>query len=210
MSSRLTPRERDRLIEEHRDAIRKLQADEPASVTDTWPPQGFYLVWHLVVGMTLGGLGALVSLAFNVIGAPLFGEPALQLIRVYLTFPMGAKALEADQGLVVFVGCTLYLLTGAVYGVLFHLVMSLFFADAPFRKRFLVATFIGLGLWIVNFYLILSWLQPLLLDGNWIVTMVPFWVGALTHLSFAWLMLIGESWSRFEPYAPLRAGQESS
>ena len=62
-------------------------------------------------------------------------------------------------------------------------------------KRFLLATAFGLVLWIVNFYLILSWLQPLLLGGNWIVTMVPFWVAALTHLAFAWTMLVGELWS---------------
>jgi hypothetical protein len=193
--------ERDRLVQEHVEAIRKLEAtpiDQPPE--RGWPPDGYYMLWHVLIGMMLGSIGALVSLAANVIGAPLFGERPLQLIRVYLTFPMGERALDAEQGLVIFVGCTLYLITGALYGGLFHLLMSLYFADAPRSKRFLVGSLVGLGLWVVNFYLILSWLQPLLLGGNWIVRLVPFWVAALTHLAFAWTMLAGELWGQFEPY----------
>jgi len=203
----MEPRKRRQLIEEHLDAIRRLEAPETTDDgTGGWPPDRYYLLWHVVIGMMLGGAAALVSLAANVIGAPLFGERPLQLIRVYLTFPMGERALDADRGLVLFVGATLYIVTGALYGIAFHLVMSSFFPDATPRKRFLVATGIGLGLWILNFYLILSWLQPLLLGGNWIVSMVPFWVGALTHLAFAWVMLLGESWGRFEPYSPRHVG----
>ena len=199
MSSHRTPQERDRLIREHRDAIDRLETEDRESGPDEWPPQGFYLIWHLVVGITLGGLGALVSLAFNVIGAPLFGEPALKLIRVYLTFPMGARALEAGQGVLLFVGSLLYMITGAIYGILFHLMMRLGFREASAGKRFIVATVFGLGIWIFNFYLVLSWLQPMLLGDNWIVRMVPWWVAASTHLTFAWAMLLGESWGRFEP-----------
>ena len=39
----------------------------------------------------------MVSLLFNVIGAPLAGKSPLELIRVYLTFPLGEKALELDR-----------------------------------------------------------------------------------------------------------------
>jgi len=188
--------ERDRLVKDHLEAIRKLEAAPLKSEAGAaWPPDQFYLLWHVVIGMMLGSIGAIVSLAANVIGAPLFGVRPLQLIRVYLTFPMGERALDAEQGLVLFTGCTLYLVTGALYGVVFHLLMTLYFSDASRGKRFVVGSAVGLGLWIVNFYLILSWLQPLLLGGNWIVTMVPFWVAGLTHLAFAWTMLIGELWS---------------
>jgi len=31
------------------------------------------------------------------------------------------------------------------------------------------------------------------------VRMVPAWVGAGTHLTFAWVMLVGEFWTRSEP-----------
>jgi len=192
--------ERERQVREHLAAIRRLEAVPVHDEIAAWPPGRYYLLWHLVVGVTLGGIGALVSLLANVVGAPLFGVPALQLIRVYLTFPMGESALVADQGLVLFVGCSLYLLTGALYGIVLHLVMSLFFAEANTARKLAVGTAIGLGLWIVNFYLVLSWLQPMLQGDDWIVRLVPWWVGALTHLAFAWTMLVGELWGRFEPY----------
>jgi hypothetical protein len=197
----MDPKTRKRLLDEHLEAIRNLESQETdAAEAPGWPPNQYYLLWHVVIGMMIGGFGALVSLLANAVGAPIFGQPALQLIRVYLTFPMGARALEADQGLVLFVGCTLYIVTGALYGVGFHLAMSSWFADASRGKRFAIATAIGVGLWIVNFYLILSWLQPLLLGDNWIVRLVPVWVGLGTHLAFAWAMLIGEFWGQFEAY----------
>ncbi len=196
---------RDRLIQEHLDAIRQLQASGGEAQTHaTWPPKGYYFLWHVVVGMMLGSIGAAVSLIANIVGAPLFGQPSLQLIRVYLTFPMGEKALTAEEGVLLTVGCALYLVTGAIYGIAFHLVMSAFFARSSVVVRFVVASVLGLALWVVNFYLILSWLQPTLLGGNWILAMVPAWVAALTHLAFAWTMFVVEFWGRFEPYASAR------
>ncbi len=194
---------RKRKIEEHLDAIRSLEHQSVAEPeAKSWPPSGFYLLWHVVIGMMLGAFGALVSLAANVLGAPIFGQRPLELIRVYLTFPMGERALETEAGFVLFVGCVLYLVTGALYGIVIHLALTIYFADAPAGKRFLVGTAIGLALWIVNFYLILSWLQPMLLGGNWIVRLVPIWVGALTHLAFAWTVVLAEGWGwgRFVPY----------
>jgi len=191
------PNTRTRLIDEHLEAIRKLKAEE-AETQSVWPPPGYYLLWHVVIGMVLGGIGATVSLLANALGAPLFGERSLQLIRVYLTFPMGARALEAETGLVVFVGVCLYLGTGAILGVGFHLLMSTIFATASSVKRFVISTLIGLALWIVNYYLILSWLQPMLQGDNWIVRLIPFWVAALTHLAFVWTMFLGEFWGKFE------------
>jgi hypothetical protein len=35
---------------------------------------------------------------------------------------------------------------------------------------------VGIGIWLVNYYLLLSWIQPLLFSGNWIVTQIPPWV----------------------------------
>lgn len=190
---------RSRLIREHLDAIKGLEAEPQEGSQQSWPPSGYYLLWHLVVGAVLGGLGALVSLFGNLVGAPLFGRRPFELIRVYLTFPMGARALEADEGVVLFIGCLLYLVTGALYGIVIHVVLTTYFADAPPKRTFLVATGMGLAFWIINFYLILSWLQPMLLGGNWIVRLVPIWVAALTHLTFAWVVWAGQRWGRFEP-----------
>ena len=191
-------------IDEHLEAIRKLEAEE-AETQSVWPPTGYYLLWHVVIGAVLGSIGATVSLLANALGAPLFGEKSLQLIRVYLTFPMGAQALEAETGLVVFVGVCLYLGTGAIFGIGFHLLMSTVFVKASNSKRFVVSTLIGLALWIANFYLILNWLQPMLQGDNWIVRLVPFWVAALTHLAFVWTMFLGEFWGKFETNAPQTA-----
>ena len=193
---------RRRKINQHLEAIRDLETQAAAAESDasSWPPKDFYLLWHVVVGLTLGGLGAAVSLLANGLAAPLFGKRALDLIRVYLTFPMGARALQLDDASLLAIGCVLYLATGAFYGILIHLVLTLYFDDASAGKRFAVATGIGLGLWIVNFYLILSWLQPMLLGGNWIVSEIPWWVGAFTHLAFAWTVAAAESFGKFEPY----------
>ncbi len=194
-------RDREEKIQEHLEAIRRLEAEAAASPEGraAWPPDRFYLVWHLVFGMMLGSLGAVVSLAANFIGAPLFGEQPMQLIRVYLTFPMGEQALSAQWGPLLAVGSLLYIVTGAIYGIVFHLLMLWFFGDADPKKRFVVGSLFGLALWIVNFYAILSWLQPMLQGGNWIVRLVPPWVAALTHLAFAWTMLLGLRFSEFDP-----------
>ena len=193
--------ESERRIREHLDAIRELQRSAEGAATPPWPPEGYYLLWHVLVGMMLGTIGAGASLLANVVGAPLFGKPPLELIRVYLTFPMGERALEAETGLVLTVGCLLYLVTGALYGIAFHLVMSTWLQRASRLVRLAAATAIGLGLWIVNFYFVLSWLQPMLLGGDWIVRLVPLWVAALTHVGFAWTMLAIEFWGRFDAYA---------
>ena len=84
----------------------------------------------------------------------------------------------------------------------FHLLFSLYFTGAGAGRKWLIGTALGLALWIFNFYLVLSWLQPVLQGENWIVRMVPPWVGALTHLSFAWTMVVGELWGSFDPYRP--------
>ncbi|MEX2213501.1 MAG: hypothetical protein WD768_05205 [Phycisphaeraceae bacterium] len=196
--------EREQKIQHHLAEIRRLEAARAAQSAREpdaqWPPRGFYWLFHIVVGLVLGIIGAAVSLTVNVIGALAVGRHPLDLVRVYLTFPMGAAALNEERGKVLFFGCLLYLVTGGLYGVLFHLTMRWYTMDMDRRTRFLIASAIGLGLWIVNFYLILSWLQPALLGGSWILTEIPFWVAAVTHLLFAWTMLLVESWGRFEPY----------
>ena len=59
--------EREQRIQEHLKAIRQIEAEAAGSEEGqaVWPPDRFYLVWHLVFGMMLGSLGAVVSLAAN-------------------------------------------------------------------------------------------------------------------------------------------------
>jgi len=171
-----------------------------------YPPVGYYTTYHVLAGILLGFVGAAASLLFNVVGSLLVGQHPLQLIRVYLTFPLGGQALDLESGLALGIGTCLYLLTGSFYGVAFHVVLSRFFDRAPQRRRLAVASALGLGLWLVNYYALLSWLQPMLFGGNWIVRMIPFWVAALTHLVFAWTMLLVEQSARFVPYSPRGPG----
>ena len=203
---------RDELIREHLEAIRLLQAQaaaearDPAPNAEVWPPPGYYGLFHVLAGLILGLVGATVSLLANVLGALAAGHPPLKLIQVYLTFPMGEKALHqetlSNPGLVLFVGCVLYLITGGLYGVVFQVLMTTTFRGAHTVLRFIAATLIGLGLWVINFYGVLNWLQPTLQGGNWIVQEIPVWVAVLTHLAFAWSMYLMSHWGRFEPPAP--------
>ena len=145
-------------------------------------------------------LAVLLETGDGAVARPAVDRHPLELIRVFLTFPMGSRALTIEEGTVLSIGCALYLATGALLGVALHLTFRLIFPDVKAGRRFLIATVLGLLLWVFNFYLILSWLQPLLLGDNWIVRLVPFWVGALTHLTFAWTIFVGEIWGKFEAY----------
>lgn len=178
-----------------------------------WQPRGYYTTYHLLAGMVLGLVAAAASLLFNIVGAVMFGEHPLQLIRVYLTFPLGEKALALDwvnNGFILSAGCCLYLGTGMIGGIPFHMILSRFFERASFTRRFMVATALGIGIWLVNYYGVLYWLQPLLIDGKrWIVERVPVVVALVTHLVFAWTMLLVDQWGRFVPDRPGHAGRPS-
>ncbi|MFQ5414780.1 MAG: hypothetical protein ACE5E6_10015 [Phycisphaerae bacterium] len=164
-----------------------------------WPPKTYYTTYHILAGMVLGLIAAAASLLFNIVGAAMVGQAPLQLIRVYLTFPLGEQALALDSGFALAAGCCLYLGTGMFGGIPFHLVLSRYFASGSLGMRFAVASVMGLGIWIINYYVILYWLQPALIGGRWIVDEIPAYVAALTHLVFAWTMLLVDQWGRFVP-----------
>jgi hypothetical protein len=165
--------------------------------------RGFYLTYYATAGFFLGMLGALASLLFNVVGSLAAGLHPLQLIRVYLTFGVGERALslqhDKDGGLTLIIGCCLYIATGMVLGSLFQVVLSRL-ADDNLVKRLLIASILALAVWLVNYYFLLSWIQPLLFGGNWILTQIPWPVAALTHLFFGWTMALLYPLGHFEPY----------
>jgi hypothetical protein len=162
------------------------------------------LTYYATAGFFLGMLAALASLLFNVVGASLVGLHPLQLIRVYLTFGAGERALnlqlDQDGGLTLIIGCCLYIATGMVLGSLFQVVLTRVADAESLVKRLLIASILALAVWLVNYYLLLSWIQPLLFGGNWILTQIPWWVAALTHLVFGWTMALLYPLGRFEPY----------
>jgi hypothetical protein len=181
--------------------VKQLEAELAREESDEqWPPRGYYTAYHALAGFVLGMFGAATSLLFNVVGSLVVGQHPLQLIRVYLTFPLGEEALHAESGLALAIGCCLYLATGMLLGIPFQLVLTRWAATASFPMRLGVVSALALVVWVVNYYAILSWLQPLLFGGNWIVNDVPWWVAALTHLVFGWTMLIVQPLGTFVPY----------
>ena len=195
-----------RELRELRARVQTLEAElAGAGQPREWPPRSFYTTYAVLAGFVLGGAGAMASLLFNVVGSLLVHQHPLRLIQVYLTFPLGESGLGLDSGLALAVGCCLYLLTGMVLGIPFQLVLSRWFPSSPAPVRLLVVSALGLALWLINYYVLLAWLQPLLIGGNWIVAQVPWWVAALTHLVFAWTMLLVQPLGRFvvaADYAP--------
>ena len=169
-------------------------------------PQGYYTGYYATTGFMLGIFGALASLVFNIVGASLTGRHPLELIRTYLTFPLGDKAFDLppeQDGLMLAIGCCLYLLTGMVMGIPVYLALTRWGAGRSLGVKFAIATAVALLIWIINFYLILSWLQPAIIDmspENLIVKRVPWWVAAATHLVFAWTMVLVYPRGEFTPY----------
>jgi hypothetical protein len=165
-----------------------------------WQAREFYTAYYATAGFMLGMFGAVTSLLFNVVGSALIEQHPLRLIQVYLTFPLGERALELNDGLTLTIGCCLYIGTGMLLGVPFHVLLAWFTDRKSIGFRFGVATVLALSMWIGHFYLVLAWLQPLLFGGNWIVDQVDWWVGALTHLVYGWTMVLVYPLGTYVPY----------
>ena len=162
----------------------------------------------------------MASLLFNVIGAPIAGKTPLELIRVYLTFPLGEKALELElrqpgrlcRGRWSDPGDRLLPVSGEP--ACCWEFRSTWHSPGLRRRggcsrRLAVATVVSLAIWAFNFYAILSWLQPLLVGGdpgNWITNpkFLPWWVAAATHVVFGWTIALLYSWGVYTPYRRMK------
>lgn len=181
-----------------------------AKAGEHWRPTRFYSAYYATTGALLGIFGATVALLVNVIGAPIAGKHPLELIRVYLTFPLGEMALRltdparnvpvVEDGMVLSFGCCLYLATGMLLGIPFYLALTRFGNGTSLARRLAASSVLALALWIALFYGVLSWLQPMLFGGDWIVTLVPWWVAAGTHLVYGWTMAVMYPFGQFKPY----------
>ncbi len=184
----------------------EIDADAFGRAAGEWARRGYYLTYYATTGFFLGMVAALVSLVFNIAGSVIAGEDPLQLIRVYLTFGMGGRALDPafDNGLALAMGCVLYIATGMLLGIVFQVVLSRWAEGASLLGRLAWASGIAVAIWLVNFYGLLSWLQPVLFGGNWITSTdpvyLPWWVALATHLVFGWTMAVIYPWGEFHPY----------
>lgn len=176
------------------------------SALSVFRPKGFYAGYYATTGFMLGIFGAMASLLFNVVGSTLTGKHPLELIRTYLTFPLGDKAFELppDQnGLMLAIGCCLYLGTGMLLGIPVFMAVMRWGAGKSLAAKFVIASVTSLAIWVINFYGILSWLQPAVVKmspENLIVNRVPWWVAAATHLVFAWTIVLVSPLGEFTPY----------
>lgn len=172
--------------------VRQLEVElTDAQQAAPWRPTGFYAAYHGTSGFVLGIAGATVALLANVIAAPIAGKNPLELIRVFLTFPMGERALNLSgssgtvgDGMILAFGCCLFLGTGMIIGIPFNILLTRLAGGAPLIKRLLVATALSIGIWMLAFYGILFWLQPWFFGGRWIFDLVPWWVAAATHVLY--------------------------
>ena len=193
--------------------VASLEAEvSTASAGDQWNHDSFYGTYYGTVGFVFGGIAAMVSLLLNVVGATVAGKHPLEIIRVYMTFPLGEKALALStgegggmvisDGVILALGCCLYIGTGMVLGVLFHWVICRFALKKPLAVRMAWGTGLAIAVWIVNFYGILSWLQPALFGGDWITNgqHMEWWVALATHLVFGWTMALMAPLGAFEFY----------
>jgi hypothetical protein len=194
-------------LSELRSRVAQLEAEVASELEDAPTPQwsrGFYLTYYATAGFFLGMIAALASLAFNVVGSSIVGQHPLQLIKVYLTFGLGERALDPQlsDGLVLIIGCCLYIATGMFLGIPFQIILTRFANGGGLPARLAIASAIAIAIWLINFYLVLSWLQPMLFGGNWIVDPkhLPVWVAVLTHLVFGWTMALVYPLGKFEPY----------
>lgn len=196
----------EREIEELRSRLERLEVEVEENADTSWQSE-YYTGYFATTGFLLGFFAAAVSLMCNIVGSLVWpqisGQPEqnpLRLVQVFLTFPLGEKALSIDSGLTLAIGCCLYLGTGMLYGMCLQLILTRWFPDTTFLRRLLVTLVLLTLVWFVNFYLILSWLQPLLLGGNWIVELVPSWVALLTHLVFGATMAVLYPLGLYTPY----------
>ena len=169
-------------------------------------PTSYYTAYYATTGFMLGIFGAMTSLLLNVVGAALTGKHPLELIRTYLTFPLGDQALDLppeQSALMLAIGVCLYLGTGMVLGIPVYLAITRWGGDKSIVGKLVIATGVSLAIWVINFYGILAWLQPAVIDmspENLIVHRVPWWVAAATHVVFGWTMVLVYPLGDYVPY----------
>ncbi len=200
--------EREAKLTKLREEASRLQAEIEAEafgrVAGDWARRGYYLTYYATTGFFLGMVAALVSLMFNIVGASIAGEHPLQLIRVYLTFGFGEKALHFDSGLALALGCVLYIATGMLLGIVFNVVLTRYASRATLGGRLIWTSVLAVVVWLVNFYLLISWIQEPLFGADSITSTdpvyLPWWVALATHLVFGWTMAVIYPWGLFHPY----------
>jgi hypothetical protein len=188
-------------IAEHREAITQLEAQLPGPAGAVWPPAGFYLTYYVVSGMILGILGSITSFACHVLGSLLVHQDPLRFLRVYGTVFLGPTALATDDLDFFMLVAIVHFSVGAAAGAVFSVLVNRF---APPRAGVQIAlgAAYGLLMWIVNFYVVIAWMQPRLVGQAYVLQMMPVGVAALTHVVYGLTLGLLQPLGRFVAYRP--------
>ncbi len=193
-----------REIERHRRAIAELEGKLAAGTGERkgWPPTGFYTTFYVVAGMTLGTMGAMTSFVFNVVGSLIVSQDPMLILRVFGTFFVGQEALTTDNLNFLMLVLLTHVIVGALGGAVFHVFINRNLADQSAGQKILYSAMFGCALWLINFYAVISWLQPVLVGQAYILRLMPFWVAALTHIIYGLTLGLLQPLGRFIPYTP--------
>ena len=187
-----------------------LRAAERKERDQKWFPQGFYSAYYILSGMVLGVVASWVTLLLNIVGAALVeGEP-LKLLRIYSTILGGDKTIASSSAVILMFALGVHTLTGAICGAPIHVVYSRYFIGQRLGPRLLVGLVLGVIMWLVNFYGILYWFQPLVLgvDSSYIVDNIPFWVAVASHIAFTETVLLLQPFAVFNAHNYPAVGSE--
>ena len=193
-------------ITRQRQSLRALESEllelEASAGGETWRPERFYLAYYVLAGMVLGMVAAWVGLGLNVLGAMALGmDDPLKLLRVYSTIIRGADTESSREAVVLAFAIGLHTITGMFCGAPIHVVLSRWFPKTNLVKRIVVGVVLGLIMWIVNFYCLLSWIQPLFTgaETSYIVENIPWYVAAGTHVAFTTTIVLLQPLAVFTP-----------
>lgn len=204
MAAERSIREIENAIEQHRQAISRLEQELARDQTSVavWPPPGFYATYYLVAGLMLGTMGAINSFLFNLVGSFVVNQDPMLLLRVLGTFFIGESALTTHDMTFLMLVMLTHLSVGAVAGAIFHLVLNLLWPRLSGLGLLLVSAGFGVLLWVVTFYGVIAWLQPMLVGQAYILQMMPVWVALLTHVVYGMTLGLLQPMGRFVPDNP--------
>lgn len=204
MAAERSIREIENAIEQHRQAISGLESElaHHQTAAAVWPPPGFYATYYLVAGLMLGTMGAINSFLFNLVGSFIVNQDPMLLLRVLGTFFIGESALTTHDMTFLMLVMLTHLSVGAVAGAIFHLMLNLLWPRLSGLGLLFVSAGFGVLLWLVTFYGVIAWLQPILVGQAYILQMMPVWVALLTHVVYGMTLGLLQPMGRFVPYNP--------
>lgn len=196
-----------RQIEQHRATLLELEARlvestasaQPPSPSPGWPPKGFYLTYYVVAGMLIGILGSVTSFLCNVLGSLLLKQDPLLFLRVYGTVFLGERALVTDDLNFFMLVAVVHFSVGAAAGAVFHVLVNFYVPDRA-GLQIALGLLYGLLMWIVNFYVVIAWLQSDVFGKAYVLHLMPAWVAAVTHMVYGLTLGVLQPLGRFVPY----------